>query len=212
VRSTFFNTLEWKMDPIIYTPAQQGFKTVSNPTATTFGFHVHIRTEPPLTIADVRSAAASVNRRAAVTELRTVSELVGDATRQPAFRRTLLLGFAVISLMLAAIGTFGLISQAVTQRRREFAVRLTLGAERTAIIRTVVGRGLATAFAGWVIGSTIALAAGRALGTLIYGLAPDDPMSFLAASFALFLATIAGALIPALRVIKIDPATTLRAE
>jgi predicted permease len=212
VRSTFFNTLEWKMDPIIYTPVRQGFKNLSNPTATGFGFHVHIRSDRPLTIGDVRSVALSVNRRAAVTELRPVSALVGEATRQPAFRMTLLLGFAVISVMLAAIGTFGLVSQAVTQRHREFAIRLALGAERATIIRAVVRRALATALAGLVIGCTIALVAGRALSALIYGVAPNDPTSFLVASLALCLATIAGALIPALHVIRIDPAIALRAD
>ncbi len=212
VRSTFFNTLEWKMDPIVYRPAQQGFKTLSNPTATSFGFHVHIRSAQQLTIGDVRSAAASVDRRAAVTELRTVSELVGEATRQPAFRMTLLLGFAMISVMLAVIGTFGLVSQAVTQRRREFAVRLALGARPTAIIRTVVRRALATAIAGLIIGCTTALVAGRALGALIYGVPPEDPISFITASGALCLATIAGAVIPALRAIRIDPATVFRAD
>jgi putative ABC transport system permease protein len=212
VRSTFFNTLEWKLDPIVYAPAQQGFKTLSNPTATSFGFHVHIRTERPLAIGDVRSAAASVNRRAGVTELHTVSELLEEATRQPAFRMTLLLGFAVISVMLAAIGTFGLVSQAVTQRRREFALRLALGAEPAAIIRAVVGWALATATAGLVIGSMTAVLAGRALGALIYGVPPEDPISFITASAALCLATVTGALIPALRVIRIDPATALRAD
>jgi ABC-type antimicrobial peptide transport system permease subunit len=66
--------------------------------------------------------------------------------------------------------------------------------------------------AGLVIGCTIALAVARALGALLYGVAPDDPMSFVAAGLALCLATIAGALIPALRVIRIDPATALRAD
>jgi ABC-type antimicrobial peptide transport system permease subunit len=125
---------------------------------------------------------------------------------------TLVLGFAVISVMLAAVGTFGLVSQAVTQRRREFAVRLALGAEPTAIIRAVVRRALATAIAGVVFGCATALVAGRALGALIYGVPPEDPISFITASGALCLATIAGALIPALRVIRIDPVTALRAD
>jgi ABC-type antimicrobial peptide transport system permease subunit len=105
-----------------------------------------------------------------------------------------------------------LVSQAVTQRRREFAVRLALGAEQTGIIRAVVRRALATALAGLAIGCVTALAAGRALGALIYGVSPDDPMSFITASIVLCLATVAGALIPAFRVTRIDAATVLRAD
>ena len=212
VRSTFFNTLEWKMDPIVYVPAPQGFKTFSNPTATSFAFHVHSRTDRPLTIGDIRSAAASVNPRAAVTDLRMVAAIVQEATRQPAFRMRLLLGFAVISLLLAAIGTFGLVSQAVTQRRREIAVRIALGAEHAAIVRSIVRRAMAAAIAGLLIGTATALGAGRALGTLIYGVRPDDPVSFVTAGATLCLATIVGGVIPALRVVAIDPAKVLRAD
>jgi predicted permease len=212
VRSTFFNTLEWKMDPIVYGPAQQGFETLSNPTATSFGFHLHVRAERPLAITDVRNAAATVNAHAAVTELRKVSEVVQEATRQPAFRMTLLLAFAGISVLLAAIGTFGVVSQAVTQRRREIAVRLALGAEHTAILRSIVRRALVTSLAGLLIGTAAALAAGHVLQTLVYGVRPGDPMSLIAAGSTLCFATVAGALIPAFRVMAIDPATVLRGD
>jgi MacB-like periplasmic core domain len=110
VRSTFFNTLEWKMDPIVYRPAAQAFGASGDPTATSFGFHLHIRSDRSITLTDVRSVAASVSPDAMVIDVRTASAMIGEATRQPAFRMTLLLAFGFISLLLAAIGTYALVS------------------------------------------------------------------------------------------------------
>lgn len=148
VRSTFFNRVEWQMDPIVYRPAAQAWSTFSNPTAASFGFSLHIRADRPLTMAHVRTAALSVSPRAAVTEVRTVSEMIREATRQPAFRTTLLFSFAAVSLLIAAIGVYGLVSQAVTQRVREIAIRLALGAEPAGIIGIITRRALAAPDSG----------------------------------------------------------------
>jgi predicted permease len=212
VRSSFFNTLEWKTDPIVYRPAAQGFSTVGDPSATTFGFKLHVRSDRALQMADVRSAAAAVNARAAVTELRPASDIVGEATRQPAFRMTLLLWFAGVSLVLAAIGVYGLVSQAVTQRRREMAIRLALGADPSRVVRAITRRALTAGAAGVACGSAIALAAGRALEALLYGVRPRDAMSFAAAAAALVAVTGVAALIPALRAARVDPAPVLRGD
>ena len=167
VRSTFFNTLEWKRDPIVYRPAAQGFGGLSNPTATSFGFQLHIRSNRPLAITAVRTAALSINSRAVVTEIRRAPDMIAEATRQPAFRTTLLFWFAAVSLLLAAIGVYGLVSQAVTQRLRELAIRLALGAEPLGLAATVTRRALAAAVAGLVIGAVAALVLGHTLKALL---------------------------------------------
>jgi predicted permease len=212
VRSTFFNTLEWKTDPIIYRPADQAFSTLSNPTATSFGFKLHIRSDRPLAMAEVRDAILSVSPRVAVTELRTVSDMIGAATRQPAFRMTLLLWFAAASLLLAGIGMYGLVSQAVTQRLRELAIRLALGAEPARLVAAIVCRALAAAVAGLIIGGVSALALGRSLEALLYGVRPRDAASFIGAGAMLMAVTAIAALVPALRAIRMDPVTILRGE
>jgi hypothetical protein len=104
VRSPFFNTLEWLMDPILDRPAAQTFSGSNHPAAKSFDFHLHIRFTGPLTIADLRNVALSIDSRATVKDLRTVPDMVAEATRQPAFRMRLLFSFAGISLLLAAIG------------------------------------------------------------------------------------------------------------
>jgi hypothetical protein len=210
VRSTFFNTLEWKMDPIVYRPARQAFNVLSNPTATSFGLSLHIRANR-LTIGEVRRAVASADPRAALTELRTVSELVHEATRQPAFRMRLLLGFAAISLLLAAIGTYGLVSQAIAQRLKEIAIRIALGASSATIVTSITRRAVAAAGVGVLAGFVAALFAGRALEAMIYGGRADDALSFAAAA-TLFVVAAVAALIPALRAAGLDPTTILRAD
>lgn len=212
VRSTFFNTLEWKTDPIVYRPADQAFSTLSNPTATSFGFKLHIRSDRPLAMAEVRDAIISVTPRAAVTELRTVSDMIGAATRQPAFRMTLLLWFAAASLLLAGIGMYGLVSQAVTQRLRELAIRLALGAGPAQLVAAIVGRALATAVAGLIIGGASALALGRSLEAVLYGVRPRDAVSFIGAGAMLIAVTAIAALVPALRAIRVDPVAILRGD
>ncbi len=133
-----------------------------------------------------------------------------EATRQPAFRMTLPLGFAAVSLLLAAIGTFGLVSQAVTQGLREIAIRLVLGAEPAAVVRAIVRRALSAASAGLVIGAVAAFSVGNALEAMIYGLRPRDAMSFVAAGMTLLVVTAVGAIIPTLRAIHVDPVRVLR--
>jgi predicted permease len=212
VRSTFFNTLEWQAAPIVYRPSSQSFNRLVDPTATSFSFQLHIRSDRSLTLADIRSAAAATNSQAAVTELRTVPAMVNEATRQPAFRVSLLFGFAAVSLFLAAIGVYGLVAQAVTQRRREVAIRVALGARRWEVIATVSRRALTATMIGFGIGIISALMLGQALESLLYGVRPRDITSFVTAGGVLLGAAVLAALVPALRATRIDPAKVLNGD
>jgi predicted lysophospholipase L1 biosynthesis ABC-type transport system permease subunit len=210
VRSTFFNTLEWKTDPIVYRPATQAFRRLSNPTATSFAFRLHVRSNRPLTMAGIQGAAQSANARVAVTELRRVSDSIAEATKQPAFRMTLLLWFAGVGLLLAAIGVYGLVSQSVTQRLREVAIRLALGAEPARIVAVITRRAIAIAIGGLAVGAAASLALGRTFEALLYGVRPRDLMSFLAAAGALTAVTAVAAMVPAVRATRVDPMQVLR--
>jgi predicted permease len=212
VRSTFFNTLEWQTDPVVYRPVTQGFRRLSNPTATTFGFTLHIRSDRPVTMADVRTAAAKINPKAAVTQLQAVSDIVEDATRQPALRMTLLLAFAAVSVLLAAIGVYGLVAQAVVQRRREVAIRIAMGARPLEVITAVSRRAMAVTLAGFALGIAGAFMSGQVLETLLYGVRPRDAASFVTAGAVLLAAAIVAAVIPALHATRVDTATLLRGE
>ena len=212
VRSSFFNTLEWRTDPILYRPAAQAFSTVDNPSAAGFGFSLHIRASRPLTLTEVRDAARSVSSRAHVTEMQRVTESIGVATRQPALRMRLLFGFSIASLLLAAIGVYGAVSQAIAYRLREVAIRIAIGAAPLGIITTMTRGALVTGVAGLGIGLAAAFALSSMLEALLYGVRSRDLLSFVVAGASLLLVTLLAAVIPAWRVVRVDPVNVLRSE
>ena len=212
VRSSFFNTLDWRTDPILYRPAAQAFATVDDPSAAGFGFSLHIRASRPLTLTEVRDAAHLVSSRAQVTEMQRVTDAIGVATRQPALRMTLLFGFSMASLFLAAIGMYGVVSQAVAYRLREVAIRVAIGASPLGIITTMTRGAVVTGIAGLGVGLVAAYTLSSTLEALLYGVRPRDVLSFAVASAALLLVTLLAAVIPAWRAVRVDPASLLRAE
>jgi predicted permease len=212
VRSSFFNTLEWRTDPILYRPSEQAFSTIDNPSATSFGFFLHIRSSRALALAEVRNAAGSVSSRAAVTELQRVSDAIAIATRQPALRMRLLFTFSVVSLLLAAIGVYGIVSQAVAYRRREVAIRIAVGAAPMGIVATVTRKALVTGIAGLMVGLFAAFMLSSTLEAILYGVRARDLLSFGVAGMGLLGVTTIAALIPARRAVRVDPVSVLRAD
>ena len=111
---------------------------------------------------------------AAVVEVRRLPAMVADATRQPTFRMTLLLWFGGLTLLLAAIGVYGLVAQTVNQRLREIAVRMALGAGPRAVMAALVRGAMTASLAGLAAGVVAALGLAQALQGLLYGVQPRD--------------------------------------
>jgi cell division protein FtsX len=210
VRTTFFNTLEWRTDPIVYRPAAQGFARLTNPETTSFTLWVHIRAERPMPAAEVRDAALAAGQRAAVIELQRVSDMVAVSTRQPTFRMSLLLWFCGASLLLAAIGVYGLVTQAVTERLREIAIRIALGAHPRVVMATFVRRALAAGVAGLGIGIGLAMMLAQTLQSLLYGVRTGDASSLAIAAVLLLAVTGVAAWVPALRATRVDAVNVLK--
>jgi predicted permease len=210
VRTTFFNTLEWRTDPMVYRPAAQGFARVGNPEATQFSLWVHIRADRPLTAGEVRDAALAAGPRAAVLSFQRVPDLVAVATKQPTVRMTLLLWFCGASLLLAAIGVYGLVTQAVTERLREIAIRIALGAHPRVVMAAFVRRALAAGLAGLAIGVVLAMALARTLESLLYGVRTGDVASLAVAAVLLLIVTGIAAWVPAKRATRVDAVHVLR--
>jgi ABC-type antimicrobial peptide transport system permease subunit len=137
---------------------------------------------------------------------------VDDATERPRFYATLLGAFAGVGVVLAAIGLFGVMSFLVAQRRREIGVRMALGATPPDVVRHVLGFAARWTAAGLALGSFGAIAATRALGTLLFRVEPGDPWALAAAGALLVTVAIASAALPARRAALVDPAQTLREE
>jgi predicted permease len=210
--SVFFNTLEWQTNPIVYLPAAQAFSTITNPERRTFGLSVHVRSSQPVLLADVRRAATAVDSRAAVTAMNTARHAIAQATQQPRFRMTLLVWFSIASLLLTAVGVYGLVAQGVARRAREIGIRVALGARAVLVIGMVIRGALTTAAVGALVGGAAALALSAALERVIYGVDARDPTSFLVAAAVLLGVTAIAALIPALRATRIAPTHVLRAD
>ena len=210
VRTTFFNTLEWQTAPMVYRPAAQSLSEPPDPEATHLTLWVHIRADRPLSAADVRDAASAVGPRAAVLSVQPVPDMVAGATRQPTFRMTLLLWFCGASLLLAAIGIYGIVAQAVTERRREIAIRMALGAQPRELRLTFVRTAMAAGALGLAIGIVLSMMLARLLASMLYGVSTGDVSSLMAAGMVMLAVTGVAAWVPASRATRVPAVHVLR--
>jgi len=132
--------------------------------------------------------------------------------QEPRFRATLIAVFALLALVLAAVGVYGLISYTVTQRTREIGIRVALGAAPRQVLVPVVREGLVLAIAGVAIGLAGALAASRALSAFLFGVRATDPLTFGAVALLLLAVAVLASYVPSRRALKVDPIIALRAE
>jgi len=167
----------------------------------------------PVTLAAAAQAAVwSIDRNQAIASIRTVPELLAQRELNRRFT-TLLLGvFASVALVLAIIGTFGVIAHGTAQRTQEIGIRLALGADRRTILRMVLAGGLRIAAAGLAIGVAGALALTRVLSGLLFGVSARDPLTFVVVPGALLVVALAACWIPARRAMQVEPVIALRGE
>ncbi len=142
----------------------------------------------------------------------TLGEHLARSVAEQRFALQLLGGFAVLALLLTAIGITGVVTYAVTRRRRELSLRVALGGRRDQVLRFVVGRFLAVVGAGLVAGVALAAGLTRFLGNLLYGVRPTDPLTFAGVLVLLGLIALAASYLPARRILRIEPADVLRGE
>jgi predicted permease len=170
-------------------------------------------TGDPLMLAGAaRRVAHELNASEPLFEVRTMESRVADSTSSMRFRALLLGLFALMALALAVMGTYGVISYAVSQRTKEIGVRVALGATRGDVIRMVVGQGVLVAVAGALVGLLAAFGTTRVLGSLLYGVGTADPVTFLGIVVVLVGAVLLASWIPARRAARIDPTEALRSE
>jgi len=168
--------------------------------------------EPHSLVPDVRAAIRRIDSRLALSDVLTMEEIVGDALRQQRVSAVLVAGFALGALLLAAMGLFGVISGSVTRRRHELAVRLALGADHRTVLRLVLGEGVWLVGLGVLIGAPGVYVAGGLIRAALVGVSPSDPPTLLAVALGLALVAMAACYLPARRVLRIDPAQSLRQE
>jgi putative ABC transport system permease protein len=169
-------------------------------------------TAPAALIPAVRSNVARLDPEQVIRDLRPMPELVTESIARERFRASLLLAFAAIALVLAAIGIAGVTGVAVTQRYHEIGLRMALGADRTRILREVLGGGLRLVGAGVAVGLLGSLALSRVAAGFLYGVAPTDAATYVAAAVLLIATGLLATWVPARRAAAVDPMAALRQE
>jgi putative ABC transport system permease protein len=162
--------------------------------------------------APVRAILRDLDPAIPVYDVATLPSLVARSSAQRLFVMRLLAGFAVVAVLLAAIGLYGVVSYGVAQRTREVGVRVALGAQRRDVLRLVLSSGLGLVAAGVAGGLLVALVTTRYLGALVFGVSAVDPATFAAAAALLTFVALCAHWIPIRRALRIDPASALRAE
>ena len=167
----------------------------------------------PINLAgSVRSVVAKIDKAVPVSDVMTMQQRLSESLARRRFSMVLLGVFAILGLTLAAVGISGVISYSVSRRTHEIGIRMALGAEKSEIVRMVVAQGLKLALIGVAIGIAGALALTRFLSSLLYGVKPTDPLTFIAVSLILIAVAIVACYIPARRAAKVDPMVALRYE
>jgi len=172
----------------------------------------HASSDAGSLVSAVRGIIGRVDPELPIAVVRSLGSIVEAETTPRRTQLAALGAFAALSLILAAVGIYGLLSYAVSQRTPEFGVRIALGARPGDILAMVMREGLALTAMGGLAGMIVAYVAGRWMEALLAGVRPGDTATFAAATAVVLLMTIAGSLVPALRTLRVDPATALRAD
>jgi predicted permease len=178
------------------------------------GLTLVVRTEgdPLAQIAAVRSVIRSIDKAAVVYQIQTLEEQIGESLAQRRFQMLLLFGLALLALLLAAAGVYGITHYTVTERTHEIGVRMALGASREDVMWAVARSAVQLALVGATIGTAAAFALTRALASALYDTSPHDPWTYAGVFLGLMLAATAASAIPARRATRLDPMQALRYE
>src|SRR5262249_35967206 len=173
---------------------------------------VRSATEPASLLLSVRRAIKNVDEDLALSQIRTLQDLLDRSAAQAAFTMTLLAIAAVVALFLGIVGIYGVTSYIVSRRTAEIGVRLALGAAPRDVASMIVRQGGSVAGAGVIVGLSLAFTAGRMMSSLLYGVSGHDPVVFAGTTVTLLTVALLACWVPAQRAAKLNPLDTLRAD
>jgi len=174
---------------------------------------VRTSVDDPLKMAGaVQAAVRRVEKYVPLYGVTTLDNRLGAFLAERRFQTSLLIGFALVALLMAAIGIYGLIQYSVATRTHEIGIRMAVGAQAGEVFRMIIGEGLKLSLSGLVVGVAGALWLGRAVSSLLFGVTATDPLTFITVSFLLTAVATAACYFPARRAMKVEPIVALRQE
>ena len=175
---------------------------------------VVLRTEgdPTAVMASVRRAVAEIDPREVIYNVQTMNEVVSNSFAARRLSMMLLGVFAVLALVLACVGIYGVISYLVGQRTHEIGVRMALGAQQNDVLRLIIGHGARMALVGVAVGIVAAMGLTRLMANQLFGVSPHDPITFVGVAGLLIIVAVAACYIPARRAMRVDPIIALRCD
>lgn len=200
--------------PCMYVPVAQTSSAFLTLVHTWFQPSWAVRSSLPMDalVPKLRQAIEAVDPHLPVAQVNTIAMLRGEKLAAQRFMMLLVAGLGALALLLSAVGLHGLIASGVNERTRELGIRMALGASGSQMLRNVVASGVALALIGVAIGGVAALAAARLLRSYLWGVESADPITFAAVGVTLLAVALVASILPALRVLRLDPAHTLRAQ
>jgi len=195
-------------------PSPQAYFPFSISQAFGGGSELILRTSvpPALIVPELRRAVQGLDPGLALLHPRTMQDVIGDQTEDTRMQTLLLGAFAVLALILSAVGLYGVMSYTVTQRTREVGIRMAIGASAGDVLRMILMHGLRLTLGGIAFGLLLSFALTLSITSLLFGTSPFDPVVFLGVATLLAVITTIAFLIPARRATIIDPTQALRAD
>jgi len=199
-------------EPELFVPHLQGMAKDNETPSASMGLVIKTTSDALSFVDTARRVVLSIDPEQPVADVKTMEQRLNASLAQQHFQLFWLGAFALLALLLAAIGIYGVVSYSVGQRTHEIGLRMALGANQHDVLNLIVRQGMAPSLAGIGLGITMALWLTRYLASLLYDVRPSDPVTFLAVSLVLMAVSLVATYLPARRATKVDPMVALRQE
>jgi predicted permease len=196
----------------MYLPARQLPDAVMDLASTNSDWVIRTAGDPYAVVPALKQTVTRISGNMVMFGEQSMGEVISNSLSARRFTRLLLGSFAILALVLAAVGIYGVVSYTVTQATQEIGVRMALGADRATVLRAVLKGAMTMAVIGIAVGAVSAFAATRVMKDLLFGVTATDPLTFGAVALLLGMVTLVASYVPALRATKVDPIVALRYE